>query len=83
MLSDQRPLPDHQRVGTAGEAGNPVRDFFGSWYDILGYRQTGYYLGCEAIRRLERSLSLDDIALLPLSEIDVHMRLALEALAVT
>lgn len=58
----------------------PVREFFGSWYDIWGYRQTGYYLGHEAIRQLEQSLSLYEIALLPPDEIDAHMRLALESL---
>jgi hypothetical protein len=42
-----------------------VRKFFGSWYDIDGYSQTGYYLGHQAIVELEKSgMSLRDIALL-------------------
>ncbi|MDF1501291.1 MAG: hypothetical protein P1P76_12580, partial [Anaerolineales bacterium] len=41
---------------------NQVRDFFGSWFQIEGRSQTGYYLGHEIIRRLEKSNSLEEIA---------------------
>jgi hypothetical protein len=41
-----------------------LRPFFGSWYDIEGYSQTGYYLGHAVIRLLEQELSLRQIALL-------------------
>lgn len=41
-----------------------VRAFFGSWFDIRGYKETGYYLGYEAIRRLEVYKTLQEIALL-------------------
>ena len=41
-----------------------VRPFFGSWYDIRGKSQTGYFLGHELIARLEGRLSLQEIALL-------------------
>ncbi len=46
------------------DQGMPVRPFFGSWYDVKGHRQTGYYLGHELIRELEKSLELRQIALL-------------------
>jgi hypothetical protein len=41
-----------------------VTPFFGSWYDLQGYRQTGYYLGHELIRDLESEMTLDEITLL-------------------
>jgi hypothetical protein len=41
-----------------------VRPFFGSWYDIRGRKQTGYYLGHEVIDRLAETMPLSDIALL-------------------
>ncbi|MBI5090918.1 MAG: hypothetical protein HZB26_00575 [Candidatus Hydrogenedentes bacterium] len=45
---------------------DPTRRFFGSLPDnvIDGYRQTGYYLGCEVIRRLYDHLSVREAALL-------------------
>ena len=46
------------------DAGESVRPFFGSWYDLKGYSQTGYYLGHELIRLMEVDLSLKEIALL-------------------
>lgn len=54
------------------EANEPVRDFFGSWHEIEGHSQTGYYLGREFIRWLGRErtlrgvagLSTDDVAAL-------------------
>jgi len=42
-----------------------VRDFFGSWFDIDGYSQTGYYLGHQAVMEMEKSgVTLREIALL-------------------
>jgi hypothetical protein len=46
------------------ECGESVRPFFGSWYDLRGYTQTGYFLGHELIRSLEAKLSLNEIALI-------------------
>ncbi len=55
-----------------------VNDFFGSWYDIRGHRQTGYFLGHEAIKLLEKRLTINEVALL---ESDAfQMRSALETL---
>lgn len=48
----------------AVDAGESVRPFFGSWYEIEGRSQTGYYLGRELINCLRALLSLHDIALL-------------------
>ncbi len=43
--------------------GRDIRPFFGSWFEIEGHSECGYYLGCEAVRDLESSgLSLKEIA---------------------
>ncbi len=42
----------------------PVKDFFGSWFDIQGKKYTGYFLGYSFIRELERKYDLREIALL-------------------
>jgi len=47
-----------------------IQDSFGSWFQIEGYSQTGYYLGHEIIIELEQKYSLLDIANLPLEQID-------------
>lgn len=49
----------------SAELGN-TKSFFGSWFNILGYKQTGYYLGHEVICAIkaEESLPLARIALL-------------------
>jgi hypothetical protein len=46
------------------DTGEPVRPFFGSWFELQGCRQTGYYLGHELIRVLEADLTIAEIALL-------------------
>lgn len=47
----------------------PVNDFFGSWFNIQGRKQTGYYLGHAFIRELEKVYSLKEIALLQVDDI--------------
>ncbi len=54
------------------ENGGDIRPFFGSWFDISGRKQCGYYLGHAVIRQLERDLSLTQIALLP--DVDGEMK---------
>jgi hypothetical protein len=49
--------------------GLPVNDFFGSWLEIKGKKQTGYYLGYEFIRWLEKKYDLKKIAILSPEEI--------------
>jgi hypothetical protein len=39
-----------------------VRDFFGSWFDIGGRAQTGYFLGYEIICELEGEMRLEEVA---------------------
>ncbi|HEC62998.1 MAG TPA: hypothetical protein ENI38_01210 [Candidatus Acetothermia bacterium] len=46
-----------------------VREFFGSWYEIEGWRQTGYFLGHELIRAWETKLPLREIGVLPGEEV--------------
>lgn len=47
------------------DSGQGVRDFFGSWREIQGHRQTGYFLGRAFIRDLERGQTLGDVACMP------------------
>jgi hypothetical protein len=63
----------------AADRGESVRPFFGSWYDIEGHSQTGYFLGQALIRELEADLTLDTIALLEAG--DPSLRASLEKLA--
>jgi hypothetical protein len=44
------------------ETGESVRDFFGSWFEVRGRRQTGYYLGHAWIEAMESTASLRQIA---------------------
>ncbi|MDX1415227.1 MAG: hypothetical protein R3293_13610 [Candidatus Promineifilaceae bacterium] len=46
------------------DKGESMRPFFGSWYDLQGYKQTGYYLGHEFISSLATKKSLQEIACL-------------------
>ncbi|MCP4429274.1 MAG: hypothetical protein GY803_32725 [Chloroflexi bacterium] len=55
-----------------------VRPFFGSWFDVRGYKQTGYFLGCQLIRRLAARMTLREIALLP--DVEATLRRELENL---
>jgi hypothetical protein len=63
----------------AVDAGESLRPFFGSWYDIQGWKQTGYFLGHQAIRQLEISMDLRQIALL--DEVEPLMRREMERMA--
>jgi hypothetical protein len=62
----------------AVDAGEPVRPFFGSWFELRGRKQTGYFLGHEVIRQLETGLTLPEIALL--DPADPRLRRALDSL---
>jgi hypothetical protein len=41
-----------------------VRPFFGSWFDIEGRRECGYFLGHEVVRELQKDRDMIDIALM-------------------
>lgn len=58
-----------------------LRPFFGSWYNICGYIETGYYLGSEVIRDWTEELSLRTIATLPRSEVRRRARTTLRRFA--
>ena len=62
------------------DAGESVRPFFGSWFDLCGRRQCGYFLGHEVIEKLEAGLSLKEIALL--DDVEERCRHILEKIAV-
>ncbi|MCI4372897.1 MAG: hypothetical protein L3K02_04570 [Thermoplasmata archaeon] len=42
-----------------------VRPFFGSWYNIRGHIECGYYLGQEMVRDWAEATSLQEVAVLP------------------
>jgi hypothetical protein len=60
------------------DAGKSIRPFFGSWFEIRGRKQCGYFLGHELVKQLEKSMSLKEIALLDSQ--DARLRRELEEL---
>ncbi len=61
------------------DAGRPVAAFFGSWFEIRGRSETGYFLGQVVIQQLEKQLDLKEIALL--EDIEAAVRPILEKMA--
>jgi hypothetical protein len=59
----------------------PVAPFFGSWFDIADKSCTGYFLGHEIIKELEKRLTLPEIALLDPDEVKASVQLLLEQMA--
>ena len=60
-----------------------VRKFFGSWYNIRGQVECGYYLGAEAVRTLRQKSSLQAIAWLSEREARRRTRDVLASIAVS
>lgn len=64
------------------DAGEPVRDFFGSWFAIEGHSQAGYYLGHQIVCTLERdNPSLQAIAVWPEEQVHRQVRQILRSMA--
>lgn len=61
------------------KAGDSVSPFFGSWYEIGGKSECGYFLGEKVLKELEKQFTLKDIALL--EPIDQYLKPILEAFA--
>ena len=55
-----------------GDQGEDMRPFFGSWFDLHGHKQTGYFLGHEIIKKMQERMSLQEIALL--TDVESHLR---------
>lgn len=49
---------------TAADGNDDTRRFFGSWFDVQGYSQTGYYLGHQVVTELEKKYSITEVAVL-------------------
>jgi len=58
-----------------------IRRFFGSWYDVDGYIETGYFLGSEVIHDWESHSSLRDIACWTPDRVRRKSRAALQRMA--
>ncbi len=56
------------------DEGRPVNDFYGSWLNIEGRSQTGYFLGHEFIRYLEKGRSIREIAVMDFDEVVTYAR---------
>ena len=57
-----------------------IRAFFGSWYEIKGHSQCGYFLGHELIAEMAAGMSVKEIALLPTAEAERRIRAGLRRL---
>ena len=64
-----------KRLETDGD----MKPFFGSWYTLGGHSQSGYFLGSDLIKTLEKSYSPEEIA--TLSNISKRMRAMLGEIA--
>jgi hypothetical protein len=62
------------------ERGVSVNDFFGSWFDIEGKSQTGYFLGHAFITDLEKACSLREIAVLSAEQVGMVVRQYLKSM---
>ncbi|QEE16115.2 hypothetical protein DSAG12_01944 [Promethearchaeum syntrophicum] len=54
------------------------RNFFGSWFEIEGKKQTGYYLGHEIVKSWEEEGNFKEIALMKMDEIDEKVKKTLK-----
>jgi hypothetical protein len=62
---------------TVDSAGS-VSPFFGSWFEIGGKSETGYFLGQEVVKEMEKRLTLKEIALL--DNVDDRLRSILDGM---
>lgn len=63
------------------DRGESVKRFFGSWYEVEGHAQCGYFLGHAMLKAWAAAQPLREIACLPLDEIERRARKALEDMA--
>lgn len=66
---------------TLVDVGEPIQPFFGSWFDICGQKECGYFLGHELIRSFEATTSLKEIALWDKRQVEAQFRYILENIA--
>jgi hypothetical protein len=62
----------------AVDEGKPVNAFFGSWFEIEGHSETGYFLGHEVIKALGKEMSFREIAVL--EDFEIRARQILETM---
>ena len=62
------------------DQGEDIRPFFGSWFDLRGHKQTGYFLGHELIKVLQEQMSLREVSLL--TNIESHLHPLLTQIAI-
>ncbi|MCL5731175.1 MAG: hypothetical protein M1605_03540 [Candidatus Thermoplasmatota archaeon] len=61
------------------ESGSETTRFFGSWYDIDGWKETGYFLGYMVMKQLE--LPLYDLACLTPEQVEIKVKQTLSEFA--
>ncbi len=60
--------------------GKPLNIFFGSWFNIKGHKETGYFLGTLVIKVLEQKYNLKQIAVMNEKEIKEDVQFSLLSL---
>jgi hypothetical protein len=78
--TEQRGWLAHEYLRLAGN-GEETRPFFGSWFEVRGYRQTGYFLGHELVNFWRRDTTLESIAHWSANEIADYTQSGLAKLA--
>lgn len=58
-----------------------VDQFFGSWYDLRGWKQTGYFLGYEAVTGLISNCNLKEQDILKISDPSEQIKRSLKKIA--
>lgn len=51
-----------------------TQDFFGDWCKVFDHSDLGYYLGLQFIRYLLKSKSLQEVAIIPIGEVEKELR---------
>lgn len=57
------------------ESGESVQKFFGDWDQFEGKSDVGYYLGCELVKSMAETRSLNEIANAELSEVKAALKI--------
>jgi hypothetical protein len=65
------------------DSGKPVTPFFGSWHNIRGKIETGYYLGHEAVMEIENQIGSEELATIDADKVETNFKPILIRMATT